>query len=242
MKAWYQKNCIWQETTSLTEALGLKNFTHGSIAVIGAGGKTSAIFRMAEEFTAADRRVIITTTTRMYREPGILATTAEEARQQLENQSIVMVGCPAEAGKIAGLEDAQLQELAHVADILLIEADGSKRLPLKVPAAHEPVVPAGVDRIILVAGLSGIGESLSQSCHRAELVCEILKVPMDHVINQEDIGVILKEGYLRQRIGKDSQVTVLLNQVDNTELRKLGESIASSLTPYSCILATIKTN
>jgi probable selenium-dependent hydroxylase accessory protein YqeC len=240
MRAWYQNNDKWQETASLSEALGLRDFLKGSIAVIGAGGKTTAIFQLSKEFAARKLKVIITTTTRMFREPGALATTAQEARELLEHQSIVIVGCPVENGKIAGLVEEQANELTQIADIVLVESDGSKRLPLKVPAAHEPVILSGIDKIILVAGLSGIGSRLSMSCHRAELTAELLEVSKEHIIQPENIGRMIRKGYLEQPILSNSQVTVLLNQADDTELRRTGEDIVKLLTPYSCVIAKLK--
>ena len=239
MRAWYRTNQIWQETNSLWEALGLRDFLKGSIAVIGAGGKTSAIFQLAREFAERERKVIITTTTRMYREPGVLAMTLAEAKMQLEHQSVVIAGIPAENGKIAGLEETQAKELARIADIILIEADGSKRLPLKVPAAHEPVLPLGTDQIILVAGLSGIGSKLSLCCHRWELAVDLLGTSSDHIIIPEDIGRMLRMGYLEGRIPMETPVNILLNQADSEELRRMGEGIADCLTPYPCTVTRL---
>jgi probable selenium-dependent hydroxylase accessory protein YqeC len=175
----------------------------------------------------------------MFREPGILATTSQEARELLKHQSIVIVGSPVENGKIAGLVEEQVYELTQIADIVLVEADGSKRLPLKVPADHEPVIPNGTDRIILVAGLSGIGTRLSMSCHRAELTSDLLEVSKEHVIRPEDIGRMIRKGYLGKPILGNSQVTVLLNQADDIDLRRTGEDIAKLLTPYSCVIAKL---
>lgn len=240
MRAWYLDNSIWQETDSLSEALGLRDFIKGSIAVVGAGGKTSAIFRLAKEFAARDLKIVVTTTTRMFREPGSLATTPEEARALLGHQSVVIVGRPAEAGKIAGLENEQAKVLTQIADIVLVEADGSRRLPLKVPAAHEPVIPSGMDRIILVAGLSGIGAKLSDSCHRAELAGELLAVPLDYILEAKDIARMLRSGYLESSLSFGYQVLVLLNQTDDTCHRKEGENVANLLAPYSCVVAKLK--
>jgi probable selenium-dependent hydroxylase accessory protein YqeC len=239
MRAWYQENCIWQETGSLSEALGLNDFNKGSIAVVGAGGKTSIIFKLAEEFAARCVKVVITTTTRMYREPGSLATTVEKAKRLLEHQSVVIAGLNAEEGKIAGLEEAERKGLTQIADIVLIEADGSKRKPLKVPASHEPVIPGGVDKIIVVAGLSGIGTKLSDSCHRAELAGELLDVATDHSIQSKDIVQMIRKGYLEQWKVNEIPVSVILNQADNEERCRVGIDIANMLVPYSCVVAKL---
>lgn len=57
---------------------------------------------------------------------------------------------------------------------ILVEADGSRRLPLKAHAAHEPVIPIGSQRSILLVGASGIGQPLDAVCHRPERYREIL--------------------------------------------------------------------
>ena len=42
----------------------------------------------------------------------------------------------------------------ELSDLVLIEADGSKRLPCKVPADHEPVLLPESDIVVAVLGLS----------------------------------------------------------------------------------------
>jgi probable selenium-dependent hydroxylase accessory protein YqeC len=240
MRAWYRDNCKWCEANTLTEALGLSKVIKGSIAVVGAGGKTSTIFRLAEEFATRGLSVIITTTTRMFRKPGALATTTAQVRELIEHQSIVIAGRPAEEGKIAGLEEAQYRALTQIADIVLVEADGSKHLPLKVPALHEPVVPSDVARIIIVSGLSGIGRKVSEGCHRAELAGDLLKVAPDHIIRPEDVARLIQKGYLEQRVPEGVQVIILLNQADDAGLCRKGEEVAKFLEPNSCVIARLK--
>lgn len=239
MKAWYQNNRIWQESDTLLEALGWKDFTQGSIAVVGAGGKTSAIFRLAKEYAADNRRVVVTTTTHMFREPGDLATTAEEARELLLQQPIVIAGRPVGEGKIASLEAEEIMALRHIADIILIEADGSKHLPLKVPAAQEPVIPECTDRVIVVAGLSGIGGILSECCHRAELVQSLLQVSPEHSMKPEDVALMIQKGYIEKHLLPGGyQGIVILNQAEDGR-REPARRIAELLAPYPCVMTQL---
>lgn len=241
MKAWYRKNNIWQETDSLLEAINMRYWQKGSVAVVGAGGKTSAIFQLAKEGVARNKSVIITTTTHMYREPGALATTAEEARSLLARQAVVIAGRPVEDGKIAGLAEGERKGLAEIAELLLIEADGSKRLPLKVPSDREPVIPEGTDRVIVVAGLSGIGQPISKCCHRQELVQSLLQTSSEHIIEPKDVALMISKGYLTNKLlKKESSVTVILNQADNAATRAEAEEIADYLKPCSCIITKLK--
>ncbi|MDF2485606.1 MAG: hypothetical protein K0R46_1774 [Herbinix sp.] len=240
MKAWYQNNHIWQEADTLLEALGWKDFTQGRIAVVGAGGKTSTIFRLAKEFAAGNRRVVITTTTHMLRELGVLATTVEEVRELLLQQPIVIAGRTAKDGKIASLEAAEIMALSHIADMVLIEADGSKHLPLKVPAAQEPVIPVGTDRVLVVAGLSGMGGILSECCHRAELVQALLQVTPEHRIGPEDVALMIQKGYLEKHLLPNGyQGIVILNQAEGGK-KEAGRKIAELLAPYPCVMTQLK--
>jgi probable selenium-dependent hydroxylase accessory protein YqeC len=209
--------------------------------VVGAGGKTSAIFQLAKEFAAKGCRVVITTTTHMFREPGTLATTAKEAESLLKHQPIVITGRPAEAGKIEALENKDFQTLCGIADIVLVEADGSKHMPLKIPAAYEPVIPGNTDRVIVLAGLHGLGLKLIESCHREELVQKLLQAPPEHIMEEEDITVMLQKGYLEKKLLPAGFVgAILLNQADNTRLRNKAKVIAKALAPYPCIISQLK--
>lgn len=55
--------------------------------------------------------------------------------------------------KIGCLSEEKLEELRGLADVLLIEADGAKRLPLKVPGEREPVIPEFAEMVIGVVGV-----------------------------------------------------------------------------------------
>ncbi len=45
---------------------------------------------------------------------------------------------------------------------MIIEADGARKLPIKAPAEHEPVIPEFVNTVITVIGLSGLGKPLTE--------------------------------------------------------------------------------
>ena len=60
------------------------------------------------------------------------------------------------------------ETLAQLADFVLVEADGAKRLPLKAHAPHEPVIPPNTRQTIYVVGADGFGRPIRQICHRPE--------------------------------------------------------------------------
>jgi probable selenium-dependent hydroxylase accessory protein YqeC len=78
---------------------------------------------------------------------------------------ILCVGTPAEQGKLSSPHQSFF-ELCAYADYVLVEADGSKHLPIKAHDFYEPVIPKGANRTILVVGASGLGNEISKVVHR----------------------------------------------------------------------------
>ena len=107
-------------------------------AFTGGGGKTTLIYYLAEKFAGEGKKVIVTTTTHMAWEPGRPFADAGDAAgvRQLLAQYGYVTAAYHKAGqpKISGPDREILEKLSGLCDALLVEADGSKRLPLKVPA------------------------------------------------------------------------------------------------------------
>jgi probable selenium-dependent hydroxylase accessory protein YqeC len=84
---------------------------------------------------------------------------------------------PAEPVKLVGVApgavDRVSRELPEV--VWLVEADGAKGRLLKAPAAYEPVIPSGADRVVVVAALDAIGRPLDgDTVHRPEIAARLL--------------------------------------------------------------------
>lgn len=138
------------------------------LALTGAGGKTSCIEQLAAEFSSRGRRVLVVTTTHMY-EPkahGLLTDDAEAIIERLHRDGLVIAGPACGNGKIGYIGDAAYAKAAAAADVVLVEADGARRLPLKVMGLEEPVLPDRCDAILCVAGLAALGKPLQDACFR----------------------------------------------------------------------------
>lgn len=131
----------------------------GITAIIGSGGKTSLLCRLAAELSG---RVLICTTTHMFPPETIPFTLRAE-----NWEGVLCIGTPTESGKLTAPQRS-FDELARLADYILVEADGSKRLPLKAHAPHEPVIPSHCNQIITVVGASGLNRPIEETVHRPE--------------------------------------------------------------------------
>ena len=171
---------------------------HLAVSLVGGGGKTSVMYQLAMELAAAGKRVIVTTSTNLASPefpnqefpgrnqafPVIVKEdqSADEFLQaltrQLEQHSMIMAGgqelwradqTGEQIHKIKGLPIEVLDAMKFLCDVLLIEADGARRLPFKVPAEHEPVISAQTDLVIGCMGLDCIGRPWKEMCFRWEL-------------------------------------------------------------------------
>lgn len=139
----------------------------GVTAITGSGGKTTLLHTLADGLPG---RIILCTTTRMF-PSDTYKTLYDPAADTLRRDwaRVVCIGSPAENGKIGPCASLSIRELARLADYVLVEADGAKRLPLKAHAGWEPAVPAEARRVVCVVGASGFGQRVEKAVHRPEL-------------------------------------------------------------------------
>ena len=167
------------------------------IAVVGSGGKTTLIKKLAARYRSQGRTVFVTTTTHMFIEENTLLTDdADTIIGALRESGYAMAGVP-DGTKIKALSKETFQAVCARADVVLVEADGSKQLPLKFPNASEPVIPEHTDEIIVVCGLNSIGQRAKDVCHRLELVKQCLGIADDTIITPAHVRTLVTEGYLR---------------------------------------------
>lgn len=180
-------------------------------AVVGSGGKTTLIHRLAEEYRAQGKKVCVTTTTHMRADPDTLLTDdPEPILRALEQTGYAMAGIP-EGEKIRALSPATYAAVCARADEVLVEADGSRGLPLKYPSDQEPVIPDNAEEIRVVCGLNALGRPAREVCHRLERVTACLGIPENAVITPAHVQRLVTEGYLRplRAAFPDKKVTLM---------------------------------
>ena len=114
-------------------------------------------------------------------------------------------------GKNQGPVPCCLREVCAQADVVLVEADGSKGMPLKYPHAAEPVIPDNADTILVVCGLNALGHPAREVCHRLELVTDCLGIDGDTLVTPKHIQRLMTDGYLKPLRAKypDKAVTLV---------------------------------
>lgn len=239
-----------------------------TIAAVGAGGKTTLLMQLMQECIQQGLQVMVTTTTHMFLpEAERLPSLRKEGMPQNQHSPIpvskrnpVFLGTPAappvrQEGWIkCGPPDPELfWTLYPKMDVVLIEADGSKRLPAKVPAPWEPVIPDCTDLILAVYGLSSLGQPLGKCCHRWELLegaspssdfhqtfsCE--EELSSQPITPKLLGSLMKKYYLDplgKKYGYPSVIPVW-NQADTQTLSEAAKIAAACCGHSSQIITTI---
>ena len=152
------------------------------IAVVGAGGKTTLIHRLAEEYRRKGASVLVTTTTHMLVESDTdLSCDSFAIREKIKRTGYCMAGslCPGQKQKIGSLPEPVFRDLLIAADYVLIEADGAKHYSLKYPAEHEPVIPAEATDVILVLGSWDLGKPCKDVVFRFEHMTSALGISGD---------------------------------------------------------------
>jgi probable selenium-dependent hydroxylase accessory protein YqeC len=98
----------------------------------------------------------------------------------------------------------------------LVEADGAKGRLLKAPAEHEPVIPGGAARVVIVAGMEAIGELLdARTVHRPKIAARLLGISLGTVITPDLFANLIGHtfGGLKA-IPSHAEAVVLLTQWD----------------------------
>jgi probable selenium-dependent hydroxylase accessory protein YqeC len=178
----------------------------GVISLVGAGGKTSLMFRLARELAMAGEPVLTTTTTKIY-EPlpeqsanlivsGSVSRMLEKAQEALKNHQHVTAAAEKlpDQGKLRGYAPEVIQDIwnHHLFRWILVEADGAAGRPLKAPAEHEPVIPACTSRLVGIVGLNGAGKPLNnQSVFRPERFIQLSGLANGSEVTEAAIVAVL---------------------------------------------------
>ena len=113
--------------------------------------------------------------------------------------------------------------------MVLIEADGARLLPVKIPEAWEPVIIPQTGMVIACAGLSALGQTFGDACFRFGSAGGWLRRRSEDVMEPEDLALILMDerGAHRQVAGR--YYRIVLNQADYKEKRDQAAGVLRAL-------------
>jgi molybdenum cofactor cytidylyltransferase len=215
-------------------------------AFVGGGGKTTAIFQLARQLP---KPVLVTTTTHLATSQAALAdrhviirSPADLAGLKLDGV-VLLTGGEIKPDRLDSVDERSLAALYELAVAncasLLVEADGSRRLPLKAPAEHEPAIPEWVDQVVVTAGLSALGQPLTAKwVHRLELFSSLTGLAPGAPVTPQSLMTLLlhPQGGLRRIPGSAMRIA-LLNQADTAALQaQAGDMASALLTSYDRVM------
>lgn len=232
-----------------------------SLAFVGAGGKTTALFRAARELstTSSNERslntILVTTTTHLgtwqsTRADHLIIVNSLSEIANLERRlprGVVLLTGFEKNNLLDGLTPKLIERIRVLAEHhnlpLLIEADGAHTRPLKAPAEYEPAIPDFVKHVVVIAGLQGLGKPLTEEfVHRPEKFGEYSGLhPGEEITDNALVKVLLHKNGGLKNIPSGARRIVLLNQADTSRLQSKGKDISEQLVPTynSSVIASL---
>ena len=216
----------------------------GVVSLVGAGGKTSLMFRIAGELAEKGDAVLTTTTTKILRpgtgqSPHVLLSDSvagiiDGARPLLEkHRHLTAASGESSPGKLVGFPPDIIDSLIRTRMFkwIIVEADGASRMPLKAPAEHEPVIPFSTGWLIGVVGLDAVGKPLAcPYVFRPDLFSEVTGVPLGGVVSESSVTAVLAdEKGIMKGVPPRARKLVFLNKADDGKRIGAGRKIADQL-------------
>ncbi len=211
----------------LTEALSLRE--REVISLVGAGGKTTLMYRLAKELFVSGKRVVTTTTTKILEpkpeETNFLFVDSDEKRikefvwRHLDQYRHLTVARERlGSGKLKGISPDLVNELRSFDQIeaIIVEADGAAGRPVKAPREWEPVIPTATTLVVAILGVDGVGKELNEeNAFQPGGISKITGIPVGGKLTEEAMAILTvhPEG-LFKGAPSSSRVVAFLNKVD----------------------------
>jgi probable selenium-dependent hydroxylase accessory protein YqeC len=180
---------------------------YGDVWLIGGGGKTTLMFRLAAAWASRGQSAICATTTKIWPPtpeqcPDLRVGELDSLVSDLRRRPapFVTVARRIEGGKCLGFSAAETLSLKAEARHLVVEADGSAGRPVKAHAPHEPVIAPEASCVVAVVGGWCVGAPLdAEHVHRPELFAALSGRRLGEAVTASDVARVIlhEEGWLR---------------------------------------------
>jgi len=217
----------------------------GVISLVGAGGKTSLMFKLAHELAMAGESVLTTTTTKIYQPlpeqstnlilSGSVSGMLDTAQETLRHHCHITAAAEilSDQRKLRGFTPEFIEAIwnRHLFRWILVEADGAAGRPLKAPADHEPVIPACTSQLVGLVGLNGAGQPLNdQWVFRHERFIQLSGLAHGAAVSEAAIVAVLmhNKGIFKNAPAAAARIA-FCNQADVPRNLAAGRHIARAL-------------
>jgi probable selenium-dependent hydroxylase accessory protein YqeC len=204
-------------------ALGISS---GDVAAfVGAGGKSGAILAVCGGLTQEGMKVIVAPTTKMLAsEAGMIGSlvTTEDAGDLLAKTEKALSEAPAvvvgsemlSKRRVGGIDPGWVGDLARLADVVLVEADGSRRRPIKGTADHEPALPDAATLVVAVGNVHALGTPVDEEhVHRPEIFSDLTGIGQGQSITPRAFALAMSRGSLA-RVPHGARTAALITGVE----------------------------
>jgi molybdenum cofactor cytidylyltransferase len=198
------------------------------VAFTGSGGKTTAMFRLADDLAEHGKAVLSVTLVKVsasvvQRAPrhfSAFEATRGRVEAALDRHKHLFITGPVDytrdtaAAVTPGLVDDLLQVKGLGA--LLIKADDANRRGFKAPLGAEPVVPSNTSLVVVMASLETLGEEIIDlNVQHADRVAELAGIAVRDDVSPQVMARVLAhaEGGLHG-LPESARVNVFLNHLD----------------------------
>ena len=207
----------------LHEALGISS--GDVVAFVGAGGKSGAILTVCEGLLQAGMKVLVAPTTKMLLGeadrigPLVASEDADGLQKKAENALSEAPAVVAGSGmisknRVGGVDPAWIGGLASLADVVLVEADGSRRRPIKGTADHEPALPTAATLVVAIANVQALGKPVDdEHVHRPEVFSELTGIGQGQSITPGAFATAIARGSLA-KVPQETRKAALITGVD----------------------------
>jgi len=200
------------------------------ISLIGAGGKTTTMFKIADELKKLGKKVLVTTTTKILFpsqdnncDTFVFDTSANSKLFiKVKNYTITCLGKKLDLKnkKIIGIEPEYINKIftKKIFDCILVEADGAKRKSIKAPAEYEPIIPKESTAVLGMIGMDSIETVIEEkNVHRSVIFASITNSKQGEIINERIIcKLILSEKGLFAKTPFSSEKFLFLNKAQHS--------------------------
>lgn len=215
------------------------------ICLVGAGGKTSLMFLLAQQAKLNGFKVLVTTTTQI-KVPTQDQYEAIDLSGMLFSQTPITDPGIYVGGKlsdrhekICGANVQLLFEQLGYFDLILIEADGAATKPLKGWKESEPVIPSFTTKTIGVIDIQTIGKNINAGLvHRLNLFLEITGAEAGETFSIDHLLQLInhKRGLFQNSHGKK---IIFFNKVESVEDKKHTDCIQNRITNLQSVAGSI---